>query len=89
MTVNLLATFATYERDMVRERTRDKMTATRKRGMWVGGRPVLGYDLADKQLIVNEEEAERVREIFALYRGLGSVLAVLAELRRRGWHNKT
>lgn len=61
MLMNLLATFAQFERESIAQRTRDKMQATRRRGMWTGGRPVLGYDVVDKRLVVNEEEATTVR----------------------------
>ena len=89
MTVNLLATFATYERDMIRERTKDKMAATRRRGEWTGGRPVLGFDLVDRRLVVNEREAKTVRTIFDLYLELRSPLAVVEELNRRGSKTKS
>ncbi len=89
MVMNLLATFAQFERETIAQRTKDKMLATRRRGAWTGGRPVLGYDVVEKKLVVNEAEAERVREIYALYRELGSMLPVLEELRARGWRTKT
>ena len=89
MTMNLLATFATYERDMIRERTQEKMAATRRRGMWTGGVPVLGFDLVAKKLVVDKEEADRVRAIFRLYLERGSLLAVAEELSRLGWTTKT
>jgi len=89
MTLNLLATFAQFERETISERTRDKIAATRRRGLWTGGRPVLGYDVVDKKLVVNPSEAERVRTIYGLYGECGSVQQVLDEMRRRGWTNKT
>ena len=89
MTLHLLATFAQFERETISERTRDKMAASRRRGLWVGGRPILGYDVVDKRLVVNASEAERVRAIFATYLERGALLAVVEELRRRGWKNKT
>jgi len=88
MVVSLLATFAQFERETTAERVRDKVLATRRRGMWTGGRPVLGYDVREKKLVVNAEEAERVRGIFALYREAGSLLAAAAELSSRGWRTK-
>ena len=88
MTVNLLATFATYERDMIRERTRDKMAATRRRGLWTGGNVPIGYSAKDKRLVVKKEEADVVRELFQLYLTLRSTLAVAAELNRRGHRTK-
>ena len=88
MVVNMLATFAQFERETTSERVRDKVLATRRKGMWTGGRPVLGYDVREKKLVVNAEEAARVREIFALYREAGSLLAAAAELSSRGWRTK-
>ncbi|MEM7311169.1 MAG: recombinase family protein [Planctomycetota bacterium] len=89
MVLNLLATFAQFERETIAQRTKDKILASRRRGMWTGGRPVLGYDVVDKRLVVNEDEAERVRAMFALYLELGSLLAVVDELKRRGWEGKS
>jgi len=87
LTLNILLSFAQFEREMISERTRDKMGAARRRGKWVGGNPVIGYDVAPKggSLVVNQEEAQRVREIFALYLELGSLIPVVEELDRRGW----
>jgi DNA invertase Pin-like site-specific DNA recombinase len=69
LTLNILLSFAQFERELIGERTRDKMSAARRKGKWVGGCPVLGYDVdpAGGPLVVNEEEAERVRAIFALF----------------------
>ena len=89
MVLNLLATFAQFERETIAQRTRDKIRASRRRGMWTGGRPVLGYDVVERVLVVNEDEAEQVRAIFALYLELGSLLTVIDELKRRGWTGKT
>ena len=89
MVVNLLATFAQFERETTSERVRDKMLATRRKGMWTGGCAPLGYDVREKKLVVNTAEAERVRAIFALYRDLGSLLPVVHELHSRGWTAKT
>jgi DNA invertase Pin-like site-specific DNA recombinase len=87
LTLNVLLSFAQFEREMIAERTRDKMSAARRKGKWVGGNPVLGYDVDPDggALVVNEEEAARVRAIFALYLELGSLLPVVEELARRGW----
>jgi len=89
MVVSLLATFAQFERETIAERVRDKVHATRRRGMWTGGKLPLGYDLAAKRLVVNKEEAERVRAIFTLYLEIGSLLATAHELNARGWTSKT
>ncbi|MGB9610557.1 MAG: recombinase family protein, partial [Bryobacteraceae bacterium] len=87
LTLNILLSFAQFEREMIAERTRDKMSAARRKGKWVGGNPVLGYDVRPEggALVVNEEEAAQVRAIFALYLELGSLLPVVEELSRRGW----
>jgi site-specific DNA recombinase len=91
LTLNILLSFAQFERELIGERTRDKMSAARRKGKWVGGCPVLGYDIdpGGGRLVVNEEEAERVRAIFALFEENGSVQGTLAEVERRGWHLKS
>lgn len=89
MMLNVLASFAQYEREMIGERTRDKMQATRKRGMWAGGFVPLGYDLVDKKLVVNPVEAEQVRATFRLYLEMGSLSETAHELNRRGWRTKS
>src|SRR5258706_3939383 len=87
----ILLSFAAFERDLIRERPRDKMSAARRKGKWVGGTPVLGYDVdpGGGRLLVNEKEARRVREIFALYRSQRSLAAVVSELNRKGWKTKS
>lgn len=91
LTLNILLSFAQFERELIGERTRDKMSAARRKGKWVGGCPVLGYDVdpAGGRLIVNEPEAERVRAIFALFEQQRSAILTLAEIERRGWTLKT
>ncbi|MEQ8785092.1 MAG: recombinase family protein [Pirellulaceae bacterium] len=86
--LNVLLSFAQFERELISERTRDKIAAARRRGKWCGRTPILGYDVVDKKLVVNQAEAERVREMFALYLQHESLLAVVDELARRGWKNK-
>jgi site-specific DNA recombinase len=90
LTLNILLSFAQFEREMIAERTKDKMSAARRKGRWVGGIPMLGYDLSDKgaALVVNEDEAARVRAIFDLYLEHGSLIPVVQELNRRGWRMK-
>ncbi len=90
LTLNILLSFAQFEREMIAERTRDKMSAARRKGRWVGGIPMLGYDLSDHgaRLVVNEDEAARVQEIFDLYLEQGSLMPVVQELDRRGWRMK-
>jgi len=89
--LNVLLSFAQFEREMVADRTRDKMGAARKKGKWTGGYPPLGYDVHPDGglLVVNEEEAEAVRQIYSLYLDLESLQATAAELNRRGWHQKS
>jgi site-specific DNA recombinase len=88
--VNMLLSFAELERATTAERTRDKMRAARRKGKFIGGNLVLGYDAAPKggALVVNIGEAERVRDIFRLYLDLGSLLPVVEELERSGWTMK-
>ncbi len=86
--LGILGQVAQLEREVTAERVRDKVRASRKRGMWTGGRPVLGYDPIDKRLVVNEDEAARVRAIFQLYLDLGSDGAVAQELGTRRWTTK-
>ena len=90
LTLNILLSFAQFEREIISERTRDKIAATRRKGKWSGGRPILGYDVdpATNKLIINFEEATRVRAIFRLYAEHGSLLPVVQELNKRGWRNK-
>jgi site-specific DNA recombinase len=82
LTLNMLMSFAEFERSMISERTRDKMAATRRKGKWSGGMPLLGYDVTPtgSRLTVNEAEAEQVRTIFALYLENQSVLETAQEL---------
>jgi site-specific DNA recombinase len=91
LTLNILLSFAQFERELIGERTRDKMSAARKKGKWVGGCPVLGYDVdpGGRRLVVNEQEAERVRAIFELFEQYGSVQRTLEEIQRRGWRMKS
>ncbi|HJL07738.1 MAG TPA: recombinase family protein [Polyangiaceae bacterium LLY-WYZ-15_(1-7)] len=90
LTLNILLSFAQFEREMIAERTRDKMAAARKRGKWLGSRPPYGYlgDHDKRQLVVCEEEAERVRTMFRMYLRLGSVNAVAKRINDLGWMKK-
>jgi site-specific DNA recombinase len=90
LVLNVLLSFAQFEREIIAERTRDKMAATRRKGKWSGGTPVLGYDLdpRGRRLHVNEEEAQRVQAIFALYLEHQALLPLVQELARRGWVGK-
>jgi site-specific DNA recombinase len=90
LTLNILLSFAQFERDIIGERTRDKLRASRRKGQWTGGHVPLGYDLdaGTHRLVVNEPEAERVRAIFLLYAQQRSLAATVVELNRRGWQTK-
>ena len=83
LTLNMLMSFAEFEREMISERTRDKIAAARRKGKWTGGSVPLGYSVVDKKLVVNELEAALVREIFALYHEHRSSLAVVRILNER------
>ncbi len=87
LTLNVLLSFAQFEREIIAERTRDKMHAARRKGKWIGGTPLLGYDVDPNggRLLVNEMEATRVREIFALYLGTASLQNTALVLNERGW----
>jgi site-specific DNA recombinase len=91
LTMNMLLSFAQFEREMVSDRTRDKMRAARRRGKWTGGMPPLGYDVAPEggRLVINKDEATQVRAIFDLYLEKRSLLQVVRELSRRGWRRKS
>ena len=84
LTLNVLLSFAQFEREVTSERIRDKIAASKRKGLWVGGMVPLGYDSRDRKLVVNEEEAERVRLIFRRYLELGSLGQLMAELREQG-----
>jgi site-specific DNA recombinase len=88
--LNVLLSFAQFEREIIAERTRDKIAAIRRKGKWSGGRPLLGYDIDPRgsRLVVNEDEAIRVQAIFGLYLEHQSLLPVVEELERRGWTGK-
>src|SRR5262249_25687374 len=90
LVLNVLLSFAQFEREIIAERTRDKVAATRRQGKWSGGTPLLGYDLDSRggRLAVNEDEADRVRALFALYLEHAALLPVVQELERRGWRTK-
>jgi site-specific DNA recombinase len=88
LTLNVLLSFAQFEREVAGERIRDKFAASRRRGMWMGGTIPLGYDVKDRKLVVNRREAETVRLIFQRYLALGCVSKLRAELDRRGVRSK-
>ena len=76
--------FAQFEREVTSERIRDKIAASKRKGLWVGGIAPLGYATNDRKIVVVEEEAERVRTIFRRYLELGSLHRLMADLARAG-----
>lgn len=88
LTLNVLLSFAQFEREVTGERIRDKIAASRARGIYMGGHVPLGYDLGERKLIVNESEADTVRQIFSRYLELGSIIALAQELDRQGIRSK-
>ncbi len=88
LTLNVLLSFAQFERELIGERVRDKIAASKRKGIWVGGPVPLGYAAMDKKIVVVPAEAEVVRMIFAQYLQLGSIRAVTEELDRQGVRSK-
>jgi site-specific DNA recombinase len=88
LTLNILLSFAQFERELIGERVRDKIAASKKKGMWTGGTVPLGYDVRDRKLEVNESEAGTVVEIFRRYLRLKSVRALAEELAAAGIRSK-
>jgi site-specific DNA recombinase len=84
LTLNVLMSFAEFEREMIAERTRDKIAASRKRGKWTGGPVPLGFVASDGKLAIDEHEALTVREIFAMYLEHRSIVRIIATLKERG-----
>jgi site-specific DNA recombinase len=88
LTLNVLLSFAQFERELIGERVRDKIAASKRKGLWVGGPVPLGYAAVDKKIVVVPAEAEAVRTIFARYLELGSIRALAQDLDRRGIRSK-
>jgi site-specific DNA recombinase len=84
LTLNVLLSFAQFEREVTSERIRDKIAASKRKGIWVGGKAPLGYEVKDHKIIVVEKDAECVRTIFRSYLKLGSIYRLMPELNRRG-----
>ena len=84
LTLNILLSFAQFEREVTAERIRDKIAASRRKGMWMGGNPPLGYDVKDRKLVVNAEEAAVVRMIFERFITCGSATVLARTLRAEG-----
>ena len=89
LTLNVLLSFAQFEREVIGERIRDKIAASKKKGMWMGGIPPLGYRAQDGKLLVIKSEAEIVRAVFRRYAELGSVRLLKGELEARGINSKS
>ena len=88
LTLNVLLSFAQFERELIGERVRDKIAASKRKGLWVGGPVPLGYAAVQKKIVVVPAEAEAVRTIFARYLALGSIRALAEELDRQGIRSK-
>lgn len=88
LTLNVLLSFAQFEREVTSERIRDKIAASKRKGLWVGGVVPLGYQARDRKITVVESEAKAVRNIFRRYLGLGSIDALLTDLREKGIKTK-
>src|SRR5262245_41148534 len=86
--LNVLLSFAQFEREVTGERIRDKIAASKKKGLWMGGTPPLGYEVRDRKLVVNEAEAEEVRRIFRRYMQLGTVAKLMVALVAEGCRTK-
>jgi DNA invertase Pin-like site-specific DNA recombinase len=84
LTLNMLLSFAQFEREVIGERVRDKIAASKKKGIWVGGSVPLGYASIDKKLVIVPEDAEKVRTIFRRYLEVGSITALAQDLQRQG-----
>src|SRR5215470_15304989 len=88
LTLNVLLSFAQFEREVTSERIRDKIAASKRKGLWVGGPLPLGYELKDRKITIIADEAKTVRHIFRRYLDLGSLNCLLADLRRTGVKTK-
>jgi hypothetical protein len=89
LTLNILLSFAQFEREVIGERIRDKVAASKARGMWMGGYVPLGYDVRDRKLVVNEAEAARVRRVFELFAETGSGIETVRRCRAEGITTKS
>jgi DNA invertase Pin-like site-specific DNA recombinase len=89
LTLNMLLSFAQFEREVIGERIRDKVAASRRKGIWMGGWTPLGYDVKDRKLVVNEKEAATVRMVFERFTKIGSATTLVRALREEGVCGKT
>ena len=88
LTLNMLLSFAQFEREVASERVRDKVRASKAKGLWMGGNPPLGYDIKDKKLVVNDTEAQQVKQLFEKYLELQSVKRLVQYAEAQGIHSK-
>lgn len=88
LTLNMLLSFAQFEREVTGERIRDKIAASKRKGLWMGGPVPLGYDVVERKIVPNEQEAKTVRHIMQRYVELGSVKSLIAELDAQGYRTK-
>jgi site-specific DNA recombinase len=89
LTLNILLSFAQFERETITERIRDKVAASKRKGLWMGGFPSLGYDIENRRLIVNQEEAELIRHIYKRFTQVGSGTLLVKELNDAGYRTKS
>jgi site-specific DNA recombinase len=89
LTLNMILSFAQFERELTSERIRDKFTASKKKGLWMGGVPPLGYDVVDRKLVINRQEAKIITFIFEQYVRHGSVVKLVQELEDRCYRGKS
>ncbi|MDX2023229.1 MAG: recombinase family protein [Deltaproteobacteria bacterium] len=89
LVLNILLSFAQFEREMIAERTRDKMRAARRKGKWIGGTMPFGYDVKDKKLVINDEETQKVKALFDMYLEHHSVLKLVEHANGLGWRAKS
>jgi DNA invertase Pin-like site-specific DNA recombinase len=89
LTLNILLSFAQFERELSGERVRDKIAASRQRGIWMGGMPPLGYDVVDRMLVANPQESALVQEIFSRFAATPSMATIVKDLRTRGVTTKS
>ena len=89
LTLNILLSFAQFEREVTGERIRDKFASSKKKGMWMGGTPPLGYDVIERKLITNPKEVKQLKHIYERFVKLGSVAMLASELNKDGYRTKS
>ena len=89
LTLNMLLSFAQFEREVIGERIRDKFLASKRKGMWMGGTPPLGYDVVDRKLLINRQEAKIIHFIYERYLQHGSIIKLVKELEERNYRTKS